>query len=151
MKYFISPIGFDSLINSLLLKDKNIQINVDNKRVSLKIEHNSDLSTLYFLIKNLTNSIRFIPESIYIIKDDYIKIKKSLNRFRNIGFWEFLDLKEELSDGLVFKSEDFEWYSVTGWEIRFKLDLSQEDLDLITNEAVREGGLFIENLKKNDK
>lgn len=140
--------GVRFLINSLRLKDKNIITFLEGNRVTVKILSDSDLSVAFCLLKNLVNKTELIPESIYILKNDFIKIKKSLNKFKNLNFWDFLDIKDEIDETLVFKSENFEWDEIIGWEVRYKILPYEKDLNEIIDQSLRDWGELISNFKK---
>jgi hypothetical protein len=68
-----------------------------------------------------------------------------------MSFWDFLDIKEELDDSLVYKSESFEWINISGWEVRYKIEPKYEDLKNLIEKSLRDEGVLIEEMKKNDK
>jgi hypothetical protein len=132
--FFFKNIG-SSPIRLNLEKKKNLKINeieieIFENRVILRTWEKSDLGVLFCILKNLLTKTDSIPISLYTISGN-TKNKKSLNKFKNIDFWEFIDFKEESEDNSFNKSgESFE-NKVDGWEVRFRLIPSSEDINSI--------------------
>lgn len=106
-----------------------------------------DISILYVIIKLLISWPRYIPVSIYSIAEDkgfITKRKKSINFFKNIGYWDFLDLFE--SDDFAFDSDSnsLERVKISAWEVRYLITPQIDEVSLKFKEV--EGGL--EGLKQ---
>ena len=132
----------------MVLNKKEIEIHAEKNIIGLFIKQTSDLTMLYCLIKNLLGYSELIPESVYVLREDGCKIKKSLNRFRFMNYWDFLDIREEVENTLVYKSENFEWIKIKGWEIRFRHNIRSNVLNEIVNEAENGYEGLINKLKK---
>lgn len=118
------------MLNDAYEKNKiNIEYSTDN--CIIWIQKDSNLLAVYCIIKTLINYGSCIPQSIFLLKGNLVKIKKSINRFRSYDIWEFLDMKEGSDATLFNDSETIEWEHIKGWEIRFTLEIKNEDISNI--------------------
>lgn len=112
----------------MFINNHNIYIKVNKEIIEIRINNDSNISMLFLLVKNFINWYEFLPESIYTIyakNKIIIKSKKSMHYLRNITYWEFMDFKEN-ENSIALASSNNETLEILGWEIRFKIDISND-------------------------
>lgn len=68
---------------------------------------------------------------------------------KNLSIWKFLDLSEDVEDSLTYESGENFSIGISGWEIRFGINLNPEDVTRNVEYAQRRYEGLIENFKNN--
>lgn len=135
------------------MKIQNITITLDKNEIYITIEDDSDIFSLFYILKGLCTWGEHIPKSIYRVtlqnQNINFKEKRYLNFFRRMDLDEFIDDFETGYSTILTDSGDCQKNKIIGWEIRYENEISEINFKEKCIEIARDIRDYTESLTNN--